>query len=63
MIVRFLEFENSQLRNSSKELLSKITNPGAMLTIEQIMVLEPSNQTFTLLDKEKITELITKDFK
>lgn len=63
MALRFLKFENSQLRIATKKVLLGIDNPGAIITIKQVMVVQPENQTFQEIEKVKITELLTKDFK
>jgi len=63
MKITYLRFEDSQLRVANKEVLLTIDNPGAIFTRNRIMVIHPDNKTFGLDDIEKITELLTKDFR
>ena len=63
MALRFLQYKDSKVAKATKEVLLGIDNPGAIITIKQVMVVQPENKTFREDERAKITELLTKDFK
>lgn len=67
MLLQTKSFRNGQIQNISKTqvkaLLGETTNPGAMFTYQQILVVHTDNKTFTLDEQEKIKLLITQEKK
>lgn len=67
MLLQTKMFRNGQIQTINKTqvkaLLGETTNPGAMFTHKQILVIHSDNKTFTLEEQESIKLLITKDQK
>jgi len=57
-LVVYYQFSEGEFTPCTAQMVKTLNNPGAVCTVDRVMVINPKNSSFSIEESEKIIEFV-----